>query len=206
MVTGAAVVLVAGRLRYHEADEVRAGIRRNIVDRKLRIANHVRVRRASLALSNARSLGDLFGAVREMLESGEWVYAAMQLGRPGSSQALETALSKGDDDWRLRNTQIRDEFVCWDWERGDVNGREVKGSPLFWSLRLPLSGWGYINLYREFSSDELLLDVNYMSSMFQRELVRAIERIFADPAEASELAERERGDAVASMARAAGQP
>jgi UDP-GlcNAc:undecaprenyl-phosphate GlcNAc-1-phosphate transferase len=57
LITGAAVVLTAGRLRYHEVDEVRAGLRRNFGERKIRTANHVHVRRASQALSKAATLG-----------------------------------------------------------------------------------------------------------------------------------------------------
>ena len=36
---------------------------------------------------------------------------------------------------------------------------------------------GAITFYREFGSDELLLDINYLSSLFQRELTLAAERI-----------------------------
>src|SRR2546421_4857908 len=50
LVTGAAVILIAGRLRYHEVDEVRAGLRRNIGERRIRAANHIRVRKATKAL------------------------------------------------------------------------------------------------------------------------------------------------------------
>src|SRR5215204_2174863 len=39
LVTGTAVVLVAGRLRYHEVDEVRASVKRNVIDRRARAAN-----------------------------------------------------------------------------------------------------------------------------------------------------------------------
>src|SRR5438270_186955 len=89
LVTGAAVVLIAGRLRYHEADEVRAGLRRNIVERRVRAANHIRVRRASRSLSHANTLADLLAAVREMLELGEFAYATVQLGRGGDHEASE---------------------------------------------------------------------------------------------------------------------
>jgi hypothetical protein len=48
---------------------------------------------------------------------------------------------------------------------------------------MPLStdaaGWGYINLYREFGGEGLLLDVNYLSNLFQKELALAAERVFA---------------------------
>ena len=40
------------------------------------------------------------------------------------------------------------------------------------------TGWGFITFYREFGDDGLLLDVNYLSNLFQRELAQATERIF----------------------------
>lgn len=182
LITGAAVVLTAGRLRYHEVDEVRAGLRRNFGERKIRAANHVRVRRASQALSKANSLCELFTAVREVLELGEFVYATVQLGRGGDYETSERALALEDGDRRLRGAEVRGGLICWDWERGDVEAREVMGSHFFWTLRLPLStdtaGWGYINLYREFGGDGLLMDVNYLSNLFQKELALAAERIF----------------------------
>jgi UDP-GlcNAc:undecaprenyl-phosphate GlcNAc-1-phosphate transferase len=182
LVTGAVIVLIAGRLRYHEADEVRAGLRRNINERRARTANHIGVRRASQSLSKANSLGELFAAVREVLELGEFVYATVQLGRGGDYETGERALALEADDLRLHGAELRGGLVCWDWERGDVEGHEILGSHLFWTLRMPLStdtaGWGFINLYREFGGDGLLMDVNYLSNLFQKELALAAERIF----------------------------
>jgi UDP-GlcNAc:undecaprenyl-phosphate GlcNAc-1-phosphate transferase len=182
LITGAAVVLTAGRLRYHEVDEVRAGLKRNFGERKIRAANHIRVRRASHALSKANTLAELFAAVREVLELGEFVYATVQLGRGGDYETGERALALETGDRRLRGAELRGGLVCWDWERGDVEGHEILGSHLFWTLRMPLStdtaGWGYINLYREFGGDGLLMDVSYLSNLFQKELALAAERIF----------------------------
>ncbi|HEX8291774.1 MAG TPA: MraY family glycosyltransferase [Pyrinomonadaceae bacterium] len=182
LITGAAVVLTAGRLRYHEVDEVRAGLRRNFGERKIRTANHVHVRRASQALSKAATLGELFAAVREVLELGEFVYATVQLGRGGDFETSERALALEEGDRRVRGAGVRGGLICWQWERGDVEAKEVMGSHFFWTLRLPLStdtaGWGYINLYRELGSDGLLIDVNYLSNLFQKELALAAERIF----------------------------
>jgi UDP-GlcNAc:undecaprenyl-phosphate GlcNAc-1-phosphate transferase len=182
LITGAAVVLTAGRLRYHEVDEVRAGLRRNFGERKIRTANHVHVRRASHALSKAESLGEVFTAVREVLELGEFVYATVQLGRGGDYETSERALALEEGDQRVRGAEVRGGLICWDWERGDVEAEEVQGSHFFWTLKLPLStdtaGWGYINLYREFGGDGLLMDVNYLSNLFQKELALAAERIF----------------------------
>jgi hypothetical protein len=85
---------------------------------------------------------------------------------------------------------MRGGLVCWDWGRGDVKGHEILDSHLFWTLRMPLStdaaGWGFINLYREFGGDGLLMDVNYLSNLFQKELALAAERIFTK-ASASEV-------------------
>lgn len=182
LITGAAIVLTAGRLRYHEVDEVRAGLKRNFGERKIRAANHISVRRASQSLSKANSLGELFAAVREVLELGEFVYATVQLGRGGDYQTGERTLVLEAGDPRLRGAELRGGLVCWDWERGDVEGHEILGSHLFWTLRMPLStdtaGWGFINLYREFGGDGLLMDVNYLSNLFQKELALAAERIF----------------------------
>lgn len=182
LVTGAAVVLVAGRLRYHEVDEVRAGLRRNLSERRLRTANHLRVRRTSRALAKANTLVELLTAVRELLELGEFVYVTVQLGQGGNHEQCQRALAREANHKQLRGTQLRGGLICWDWERGDIEAHEISQSHLFWTLRLPLAtdhaGWGYITFYRECSNDELLIDINYLSNLFQRELAQAAERIF----------------------------
>ena len=192
LVTGAVIVLVAGRLRYLEADEVRAGLRRNITERRTRAANHVRVRRASRALSQANTVGDMLSAVREMLEVGEFAYATVQLGRDGDLELSERILSREAGDHRLEGAGLRGGLICWEWGRGDIEGRAILDSHLFWTLRMPLStnaaGWGHINLYREFGGDGLLLDVNYLSNLFQKELALAAERIFTKEREGRPLA------------------
>jgi hypothetical protein len=120
--------------------------------------------------------------VREVLELGEFVYATVQLGRGGDFVTSEKALALEAGDRRVRGAAVRGGLICWDWERGDVEAKEVQGSHFFWTLRLPLStdtaGWGYINLYREFGGDGLLMDVNYLSNLFQKELALAAERVF----------------------------
>jgi UDP-GlcNAc:undecaprenyl-phosphate GlcNAc-1-phosphate transferase len=198
LVTGAVIVLVAGRLRYHEADEVRAGLRRNITQRRTRAANHVRVRRASRSLSRADSLGDLLAAVREVLELGEFVYATVQLGRGGDFELSRTVLAREAGDRRLEGAEERGGLICWEWGRGGARGQDILDSNLFWTLRMPLStaaaGWGYITLYREFGGDGLLLDVNYLSNLFQKEMALAAERVFTKPA-----AEEPLGKAVAAV-------
>jgi hypothetical protein len=106
----------------------------------------------------------------------------VQLGRGGDSESSHKVFAREKCDRRLHGAEVRGGLICWEWERGDVEGHVILGSHLFWTLRMPLStdtaGWGYINLYREFGGDGLLLDVNYLSNLFQKEMALAAERIF----------------------------
>jgi UDP-GlcNAc:undecaprenyl-phosphate GlcNAc-1-phosphate transferase len=194
MVVGAAVILLAGRLRYHEVDELKASMMRNFTHRRMRSANHIRVRRASLAMSKARTLEELFKAVRDVLELGEFVYANVQLGRDGDADNNEMILARERTRHPQLDAEMRGGFICWEWERGDLEAHEILNSHLFWTLRLPLSTekavWGYINFYREFGSDVLQLDVNYLCHLFQKEMAQAAERIMGDVEEAQSSGQR----------------
>jgi hypothetical protein len=136
----------------------------------------------SRAISRSNSLGELFAAVREMLEFGEFVYATMQVGRGGDDEGNRRIFEKEKGRYSLAGAEMRGSLIWWHWERGDIESHEILGSNLFWTLRIPLStdtgGWGYINFYREIGGDGLLLDVNYLSNLFQREMALAVERIF----------------------------
>ncbi|PYS46345.1 MAG: hypothetical protein DMF68_19440 [Acidobacteria bacterium] len=180
-VLAVAIVLFVGSLQYHEVDEIKAGMRRNFNERRLRVANHVGVRRASRAMSKAATLGDIFSATEELLDLGEFVYATVQLGRGGDAAHNEAIFEREKDSHLSRGCSIRGGLICWSWERGDIEAEEIFGSGHFWTLRLPLSteksGWGYINLYREFEGSALLLDINYLCQLFQREMARAAERV-----------------------------
>jgi UDP-GlcNAc:undecaprenyl-phosphate GlcNAc-1-phosphate transferase len=180
-VLAAAIVLLVGSLRFYEVDELKAGMRRNLSERRLRVANHVGVRRASHAMSKAVSLTEIFSATEELLELGEFVYATVQLGCGGDSVRNEKLFEREKASRLPGGCSLRNGLICWAWERGDIEADEIIGSGLFWTLRLPLStekaGWGYINLYRELESTALLLDINYLCHLFQREMARAAERV-----------------------------
>jgi UDP-GlcNAc:undecaprenyl-phosphate GlcNAc-1-phosphate transferase len=182
LVTGTAVIFVAGRLRYHEVDEVRAGIKRNLMDRRVRAANHVQVRRAAHSLSRATTLKEMLTVVRDVLEMGEFAYATVQLGRGGDSDSAERVFFGEREEISLLGAELRGGLIYWDWRREDVPAQETGDSHFFWALRLHLStemaGWGYIHLYREFGDQGLLIDVNYLSNLFQKELAQATERVF----------------------------
>jgi len=182
-VMGAAVVFAVGRLRYHEVDEIKASVRRNLVERRQRAANHIRIRRASRAMSKATTLTGLLSAVREMLELSEFVYATVQLGRGGNGTRNGRIRARENEARSLRGVEVRNGWIYWSWERGDIEKAEIVGSDHFWTLRLPLATghtrWGYINLYREFDGDPLLLDINYLSKLFHYEMAQAAERVLS---------------------------
>lgn len=182
-VIGVAVVFIVGSLRYHEVDEVRAGMKRNFGERRLRVANNIRVRRASRIMSQATTLGEIFGAMQELLEAGEFVYANTQLGRREEAAYNERILESEKQTSRMHRVEMRGGLISWSWERGDTSAEEIIGSGHFWTLRLPLTTkqaeWGYLNLYRGLGGDALLLDINYLCDLFQRELAQAAERVLS---------------------------
>lgn len=175
------VIFAVGHLRYHEVDEIKAGVKRNVGDRRIRVANNIRVRRASLAVSKVSNLTELFQVVAQMLEFGEFAYAEVRLGKPGNADDNERAL-KSAANGRASGAELRNGRVAWSWRRADIDGGDIIGSRKFWSVRLPLgteqSDWGWINLYREFEAEPLLVDINYLCDLFRQELSEAAERIF----------------------------
>jgi UDP-GlcNAc:undecaprenyl-phosphate GlcNAc-1-phosphate transferase len=181
-VVGAAVVLALGKLRYHEVDELRASVKRNIGERRVRAANNLRMRRACKAVSSASTLDELFDGILEVLELGEFAYATAQLSCNGHLEVNETAVALAAGDGSMRYAVMNEGRIHWKWKRSDFNDVDVVGSDRFWAMRLPLGGeqgsFGYLNLYRQFHTDGLLFDINYLTTAFQPAVARAAERIF----------------------------
>jgi hypothetical protein len=136
-------------------------VKRTVGDRRLRVANNIRVRRAALALSKASDVNEMFEATQHLLEFGEFSFANAQVGRPGGN-----------------------ECVFWSWS---ANGNDEDDAPSRsqWSVRLPLVKdgveWGWLNFYRELDSEPLLVDTNYLADLFRREFTEAAARILAVP-------------------------
>jgi len=143
------------------------------------------VRRATRAMAKASTLAELFAAVEEVLALGEFVYVTVQLGRGGDEEGSRRALSAARGAQSLRGACLRGGLIHWEWERGGVESSAILNSHLYWTMRLPLAtdtaGWGFITFYRSFGGDYLLLDVNYLSGFFQREMALAAERVFSSP-------------------------
>jgi UDP-GlcNAc:undecaprenyl-phosphate GlcNAc-1-phosphate transferase len=191
----AAVVIVAvGHLRYHEVDELRAGVKRTVGDRRVRVANNIRVRRAGLALSQASSLDQIFDALRQMLESEEFACAKLQLGQPGRAEAGERAFQTVGQRRARQQIALHNGRIVWNWKRDGVDDDEVVGSSDYWCFRLPLSTetgeWGWVNLYHPLNGPPLLLDMNYLSGFLRIELSGAAERVissFEEPSSSSKV-------------------
>lgn len=181
-VVGVAVVVAVGQLRYHEVDELRASVRRNLGERRARAARNIAVRRVCRAVARAGTLDELFAGVLELLEPGEFVYATIQLSCERQPELNDRALAQLSTKAQGPRATMRDGRIYWTWERADTSAEEIVGSGRFWSMRLPLATRngvdGYVNLYRQFDGDALLLDANYLATIFQPAMTAAAERIF----------------------------
>ncbi|HSS19383.1 MAG TPA: MraY family glycosyltransferase [Pyrinomonadaceae bacterium] len=179
-VIAAAVIAAVGQLRYHEVDELRAGVRRTVGSRRLRVANNVRVRRAGLALSKAGNLNELFAALQNMLEFEQFAYARVQLGQTGHGDATEKAF-RAAEQREPSLLEFASGRIIWTWKRDDVDDDSITGRSDHWCFRLPLTTadgeWGWINFYRPLVGPPLLLDMNYLSGFLRLELSQAAERV-----------------------------
>ncbi len=177
-VISVAVIIAVGHLRYHEVDELRAGVKRTVGDRRLRVANNIRVRRAALALSKASDLHEMFEATRHLLDFGEFSFANAQVGQPGRAEMNERAYQASLQRHPKQLLEFRNGRVFWSWSANGDDDGIVRSE---WSFRLPLVKdgveWGWLNFYRSFENEPLLVDTNYLSDLFRREFTDAAARI-----------------------------
>jgi UDP-GlcNAc:undecaprenyl-phosphate GlcNAc-1-phosphate transferase len=193
-VISAAVIVAVGHLRYHEVDELRAGVKRTVGSRRIRVANNIRVRRAGVALSKAGSLNEVFEALRQMLDFEEFAYAKVQLGQPGRARLAELAFAAAEHRQPAPPIELANGRITWCWARNGLAEEEVTGSSDYWCFRVPLSTasgeWGWMNLYRPLGGPPLLLDLNYLAGFLRRELSEAAERVinsFEEPTSSSKV-------------------
>jgi hypothetical protein len=187
-VAGVAIVLGLSRLRYHEVDEIKASVRRNVGDRRIRGTNNIRVRRASRRVAKANTLAEAFEAVIEVLEIGEFVHAVIIIGRHGDATGNEAALTRELGAPTLNGAEMRDGMIWWSWTKDGIDAHELKEAHGFWSLRMPLGNGngvgGHLNLYRELGDENILLDINYLCTLFRQEMAQYIERALIKDASA----------------------
>lgn len=180
-VISVAVIIAVGHLRYHEVDEIRAGVKRTVADRRLRVANNIRVRRAARALSKASDLHELFEAMRHMLDFGEFTFANALVGQPGRAETNERAFESSLQRHPKHHLEFRNGRVAWQWSANGVEPVDVFRSHSDWCFRLPLvkNGveWGWLNFYHSLDGETLLVDTSYLSDLFRREFTDAVARI-----------------------------
>jgi len=178
-VISVAVIIAVGHLRYHEVAEIRAGVKRTVGDRRLRVANNIRVRRAALALSKASDLHEMFEAVRHMLDFGEFTFANAQVGQAGRAEINERAFEASRERHAKQTLEFRNGRVSWSWSKHE--SEEAWRTCGQWSFRLPLVKdgveWGWVNFYHSLNGEALLVDTNYLSDLFRREFTEAAARI-----------------------------
>jgi len=180
-VISVAVIIAVGHLRYHEVDEIRAGVRRTVGDRRLRVAKNIQVRRAARALAKASDLHDVFDAIRHMLEFGEFTFANAQVGQAGYAEINEKAFAASQHRHPRQELEMRNGRVFWSWlgEGGEPDDRLRARSS--WCFRMPLVkdgiDWGWLNFYHNLEGESLLVDTNYLCNLFLKEFTEAVARI-----------------------------
>lgn len=203
LIIGAATVFIVGRLRYHEVDEIKSGVRYHTTDRRERLKNNIEIRRASTRLAKATSIAEIHAAINDMLEHSLFDYALLEFSFKLKGRSLEEVYAR---EIRLREktpdidvtldaeeskmqgrTELLGDTIRWHWQRkptpseNQVVGETQTASPRTWSLRLPLATvnteLGFFNLYRNFNNERLLLDINHLWGLLQPALSRAIERV-----------------------------
>ncbi len=150
-VISVAVIIAVGHLRYHEVDEIRAGVKRTVADRRLSVANNIRVRRAARALSKASDLHEMFEAMRHMLDFGEFTFANALVGQAGRAEINERAFEASLQRHPKQALEFRNGRVSWAVVRRR-HGRRAKCSVACRMVfRLPLVKdgveWGWLNFY-----------------------------------------------------------
>lgn len=181
-VVGLIVIMAVSRLRYHELDEVQAGVRRNSVERRERVANNICVRRASQQMARAERREDIWPSLEAMLLCGQFAGAKMWV--------YETVGSA----------------PAWTWVREDVPEGNAFCPTNGWHINIPLvvnkQNLGRLEVYRRAGEGNLLLDINLLSRLFARELARAIARVGeAEAQDTSEFPERLQARAAVGFER-----
>ena len=121
-------------------------------------------------------------ALGELLKLEEFVYANLQIGTSATPVPYDKKFKRGQGASHDEGLEWRDGCVYWSWKLNGVETDSIFHSGKYWSIRLPLANGkgklGYLNLYRGFDDKALMLDINYLSTLFQHELTQAAQRVF----------------------------
>jgi hypothetical protein len=154
----------------------------------------------------------MFEAVRHMLDFGEFTFANVQVGQAGDAGINERVFEASLQRYPKQGLEFRHGRVYWSWSRltvqSDIEGSEEPCRTCGqWSFRLPLvkdgMEWGWVNFYRNLNGEALLVDTNYLSDLFRRELTDAAARIFSEAEFSESVSELPQAAPVLAMQMAA---
>ena len=124
LVIGLGVGLAIQRLRYYEFEELARLVMRGVRQRKV-IGRNVRIREASMRVSDLTDLDHVFDALEAMFAQDEFECAEVRLRR--SFVGSEAGASTGADGYR----RLDDDVPVWAWHRSNVTLAAC------WEIRLP---------------------------------------------------------------------
>ena len=126
-------------------------------------------------------MNDLFAAIVEVVEAGEFVAAEAELTFNGQMMINARALELAQPQGGTEHARLCDGHIEWKCSRPAAASSE---SQELWTIRLPISNrnstLGHLSLSRPVQSAPLLFDVNYLAKVFQPALTDAAQRIFGE--------------------------
>lgn len=193
IIIGSVLIFALSHLPYHEVDEIKASIKRGVVESGRRTANNVSIRRATRLLSTATTFDDIFKAAEQVLSCAGFVYATVTLGDvklSGRDTILDKPVRTGhakhvgtEQKTNQAGYETTAGIICWSWDGGYSDIDQILEAGDYWTLCLPLKAErrivGIINIYRNLNYEDVLLDMSYIFNLFRREMALAAERVLA---------------------------
>ncbi|MGH9914430.1 MAG: glycosyltransferase family 4 protein, partial [Pyrinomonadaceae bacterium] len=142
IIIGSVLIVALSHLPYHEVDEIKATIKRGVIEGGRRTANNVGIRRASRLLSTATTFDDIFKAAEQVLSCAGFVYATVTLGdvkfsRPDSlSDKIVRVEAK--QEVSAADYETTAGLVYWSWDGGSSDVDQLLETGDYWALHLPL--------------------------------------------------------------------
>jgi hypothetical protein len=167
-VIGVGIWIAVQHLGYHEFFELKRVATRTMGQKKI-IANNLAIRRASAQITKADSFERLCQVLRTGFEKNDFDGFRFALIRTDD-------LFAGDDkEWLGKE----EEEFYFEWHKGTSNTEPQLYS---WSMRLELISpenlrLGYINIFRGYRDQPLLVDVNLLIADFSASLTEAARRV-----------------------------
>jgi UDP-GlcNAc:undecaprenyl-phosphate GlcNAc-1-phosphate transferase len=180
-VDGAGIWMGVQHLGYNEFFELKRVAQRTIDQKKI-MKNNLAIRRATRALQKVESSFQLCRVLTEAFESNDFDGFQLCLGLLHTQTPLNT---RGECDAQGHSN-------CLSWHKPHGSTPDNTQSPA-WTLTLDLVAskkqkLGYLSLYRAYSDNPLLADINLLTSEFQVTLAETVERISLEKTEAARSA------------------